>query len=302
VVRSLSLCLVLWLLLASGAVAHPSSGIVVDPAGKVYFSDTTRGVLRIEPDGAFTRIHAEGGHWLALDPLGGFSHMDFEKSPHWPRWFKRRTPSGTKPALLTDGGSPLVVHRDGNLYYVCNDERMIPGGLTVARLSRDGKLELVSRELAAATERLGGIKGLASGPGMSLYAACPGAILRIGLDGSFTTLAQSLSVEGCDRHLPPDTPKSQEPYLRGLDVAPDGTVYAAATGCRALLSINPKGEVKSVLKAERPWAPTGVSAHDGEVFVLEYTDPDSPTHENWKPRVRKLDRDGKVTTLFTVRE
>jgi hypothetical protein len=38
------------------------------------------------------------------------------------------------------------------------------------------------------------------------------------------------------------------------------------------------------------------------VFVLEYTDPDSPTHENWKPRVRKLDRDGKVTTLFTVRE
>src|SRR6185295_14528837 len=105
-------------------VAHPSSGIVVDREGRAYISDTAHGVLRIDADGKVTSIHKEGGHWLALDSGGSFSQMDFEKSEHWPRWFKRRTPLGAKPALITDGGSPLVVHRDGNLYYVCNDEKM----------------------------------------------------------------------------------------------------------------------------------------------------------------------------------
>ena len=56
--------------------------------------------------------------------------MNFEKSDHWPRWFKRRTPLGIKPALITDGGSPLVVRRDGNFYFASNDEENVPGGLS----------------------------------------------------------------------------------------------------------------------------------------------------------------------------
>jgi hypothetical protein len=125
------------------AGAHPSSGIVVDEQGNVFFSDLSRGLLKVDASGKVTTISEEGGHWLALDTKGRFANAEFEKSPHWPRWFKRRTPAGARPTLITDGGSPLVVAPDGNLYYICNDEQMIPGGLQVARLSPDGKETLL---------------------------------------------------------------------------------------------------------------------------------------------------------------
>ena len=159
--------------LAFTASGHPSSGIVVDRQGNVYFSDLSRGLLKIDPQGKVTTISKEGGHWLALDTNGSFSRMEFEKSSHWPRWFKRRTPAGARPALVTDGGSPLVVAPDGNLYYVCNDEQMIPGGRQLARLTPDGKETLVNPGLGRIAEEMGGIKGLAMGPDGSLFRAIP---------------------------------------------------------------------------------------------------------------------------------
>src|ERR1043165_4564347 len=78
--------------------AHPGSGIVVDERGNVFFSDLDRGVLKIDARGKVTTVFPkEGGHWLALDSSGSFSTVDFEKSPHWPRWFKPRTPVGGPP-------------------------------------------------------------------------------------------------------------------------------------------------------------------------------------------------------------
>jgi hypothetical protein len=100
--------------------AHPSSGIVADQHGNIFFSDLDRGVFEIDARGKLTTIFPrEGGLWLALDSNGAFSKVDFERSPHWPRWFKRRTARGVRPTLISDGGSPLVVAPDGNLYYVC---------------------------------------------------------------------------------------------------------------------------------------------------------------------------------------
>ena len=55
-----------------------------------------------------------------------------------------------------------------------------------------------------------------------------------------------------------------------------------------------------VLKAERSWSPTGVAVHAGDVYVLEYTNANGGAAEGWTRRVRKLARDGKVTTLATV--
>ena len=287
-------------LLVTSAFAHPSSGIVVDEEGHVFFSDTVHGLWKIDTKGLLTSIHQEGGHWLALDAKGKFSRMEFEKSEHWPRWFKRKTPAGAVPALITDGGSPLVVHRDGSLYYVSNDERMVPGGLEIARLSPEGKLTRLAPKLRELTDKLGGIKGLASGPDDSLYAACPGAILKIKLDGTFSTLLDPVVVKDCDKDPPPDTPEAQQPYLRGLDVDSHGTVYAAATGCRCVLKIMAGREVKTVLKAEPPWSPTGVAVRGKEVYVLEFTNPNSAAHEEWMPRVRVLGGDGKVKTLATM--
>jgi hypothetical protein len=161
-----------WVLILATAVqlgfatlgsAHPGSGIVVDSQGNVFVADINRGLVKFSPDGKAGVVLREAGHWLAVDAGKEFARMDFQKSDHWPRWFKHRNPPGSDLALISDGGSPLVVHRDGNLYYVCNDERMVPGGLQIGRLSRDGKLALVAPSLKTRTDKLGGIKGLACG-------------------------------------------------------------------------------------------------------------------------------------------
>jgi sugar lactone lactonase YvrE len=90
------------------------------------------------------------------------------------------------------------------------------------------------------------------------------------------------------------------PSLRGLAVDQDGTVFAAGVGCHAVAKITPNGKAETVLKAERPWSPTGVAVYRGDVYVLEYTNANGGQAEGWRPRVRKLARDGKITTMFTA--
>jgi len=76
-------------------------------------------------------------------------------------------------------------------------------------------------------------------------------------------------------------------------------VYAAATGFRSVLKIKGPGKAETVLKAERPWSPTGVALQGDAIYVLEYPNADGDKHEDWVPRVRRLSRDGKVKTLVT---
>ena len=203
---------------ASRARAHPSSGIVVDDKGNVFVADINTGLWKIDAGGKLTRIHQEGGHWLALDAEGTFTRVDFTKSDHWPRWFKRRTPDGIKPALITDGGSPLVVHQDGNLYYIASGEQLTPGGHEVIRVTPDGKLSRVVTGLDKTSEKLGGIKGLAVGPDGALYASYPKAVLKITTDGKVTAVAESVQVADADKDIFEGTPKDELPNLRGLAV------------------------------------------------------------------------------------
>jgi len=276
--------------------AHPSSGIVVDPQGQIFIADLSRGLLKIDAQGKANSVHKEGGHWLALDHTGSFSRSEFEKSHHWPRWFKRRTPAGVHPALITDGGSPLVVARNGDLYYVCDDERMIPGGLQIARLTPAGKETLLNPTLRETSEELGGIKGLAVGTDGSLYASYPKSVLKINLDGKFNTLANPVVVKDCEANVP----SNETPSLRGLAVDSRGVVYAAATGCGCVIRIASDGKIATVLKAQKPWAPCGVALHGEDLYVLEHINPNSESHEDWRPRVRKVTPDGKVATLWTA--
>jgi hypothetical protein len=190
-------------LIAGRASAHPGSGIVVDGDGNVFVADINTGLWRIGTDGMVSQVHREAGHWLALDAAGRFARVDFTKSDHWPRWFKRRTPDGARPALLTDGGSPLVVHRDGTLYYASSGKALNPGGHEVIRLAPDGALGRVAAGLGTTSERLGGIKGLAAGPDGEVYVSYPRAVLKIAADGTVTPLADPVVVADCDNDLRP---------------------------------------------------------------------------------------------------
>jgi sugar lactone lactonase YvrE len=300
--RSIACSLLAWSSLgptAGDALGHPSSGIVVDAQGQVFFQDATgRSIWKIDPQGRLTKYSDRiGGHWMALDAEGSFSRA---RVPH----FERITPDGERPALVVaDGGSPIAVNRDGHLYYLCGFSRtepMNPGGPLIGRVSPGGKPTVFTPDLKETVEKLSGITGLAAGPDGWLYAACPSAVLRIGPDGAVSTLVRPVAVADCDEDFPDGNRDFPLPALRGLAVDADGTVYAAATGCHRVLKITRDGKVEVVLKAERPWSPTGVAVHGGEVYVLEYTNANGGQADGWTPRVRKLARDGEVTTLATI--
>jgi sugar lactone lactonase YvrE len=289
----------LFVALCAGRVeGHPSSGIVVDDKGHVYVADINTGLWKIDAAGKLTRIHAQAGHFLALDPEGHFSRVDFTMSDHWPRWFKRRTPDGEKPALITDGGSPLVVHRDGNLYYVSSGQKLNPGGDEVIRLTPEGKLTRVAADLDRTSAKLGGIKGMAIGPDGALFVAYPKAVYKITTDGKLSPVAESIDVVCGEQDIVEEN-KNELPYLRGLAVDSRGIVYAAATGCRRVMRITPGGKAETVLTAEPPWSPTGIAVHREMVYVLEYPTLPDEKREEWVPRVRILGRDGQARTLVT---
>lgn len=274
------------------AWAHPGSGIVVDAQGRVYFSEAgdpdahlSGAIWQIGAEGKLTRWHEGGAHWLTLDAKGSFAQSDLA------RWFaERRTPwlqrvDTPSAALVQADGQPIVMGGEGGLYYA-------KGNMEIVRLAPDGRLTPIAPTLEART--LGGITGLAVGPNDSLYVACPSAVLEISTNGTVSTLVHPITVPDCDRDLAPDKP---EPYVRGLAVDSHGTVYAAATGCRAVVKITSAGQVSVVLRAETPWSPTGIAVRGEEVYVLEYQHPNSPRREEWIPRVRKFGRDGSIRTL-----
>jgi len=238
-------------LAASSASGHPGSGIVVDGEGNVYFTYHQHGVGKIDPQGKLTYVgHTRGGHWLCLDPDGKFS-----RGQH--KHFERITPDGLKPALIfADGGSPIAVLRDGLLYYASGDDTMAPGGLQVTRQSASGDVSNFPPGGKSITEKLG-ITGLAPGPDGTLYIAQPNAVLKLKMDGTFTTIASSIELRDCDVDYPdhsPQNPNMPLPSLRGVAVDEDGTVFAAGVGCHAVLKITLSGKAETVLKAERPWS------------------------------------------------
>ena len=119
-------------------------------------------------------------------------------------------------------------------------------------------------------------------------------------DGTFSTLVDPIHLEGCDVDYPDNNTNNALPYLRGLAVDKQRTVFAAGTACHCLVKITSAGRFEPVLIAERPWSPTGVAEHNGDVYVLEYTHATEPKEQGWLPRVRKLAKDGTVTSLVTI--
>jgi hypothetical protein len=277
------------------ASAHPSSGIVVDEKGDVYFVHSGTGVAKIERDGKLTYVkRSTGGHWLCLDAEGSFARTQ-------PKFFERITPDGAKPAILfADGGAPIAVCRDGNLYYASNwrgGTEHPPGGLTVTRQTPEGKLSGLSTNLTSALSDLQeGVTGLAAAPDGALYVTSPSSIWRVTMNGSITRFTGH--VNDCDGDLPPNW---RPPGFRGVTVATNGVVFAAATGCRCAVTMT-NGVFKTIFKSERPWSPTDVAWQADNLFVLEWTHPNGGAEDGWRPRVRKLASDGVITTLAEVKE
>lgn len=164
--------------------------------------------------------------------------------------------------------------------------------LRVLRLNRDGRTE----PAAAIETRAKWLNGLARGRD-GFYFTEDGAVKKLMSDGSVSVIADKVMPAECspDRVL-----ETSVHYLRGLAAGDEGTVYVAATGCRAVVRIDRRGTVTTVLRAESPWAPTAVALHGGAVYALEYLHTPGDDRRQWLPRVRKVDASGHVSTIATV--
>ena len=291
--------IVLCALIATSVSAHPGSGIVVDKHGQVYFADTGEGVWKIDTQGKLTYLPASLFHWMAIGEVGYFATS--EKS--FGEWFERVTPQGSKPVLMMCSDFPLTINRDGNLYYADtrhNSARIVRLTTQLVERTPDGKESVLARG-----EIFQGITGIATGADGSLYvtdASRPDAdaIRKITMDGTVSMFASNFVSKDSTNEPPPGTSYT---YCRGLAVDSQGVVYVAVTGSRRVLKITPRGEVSTVLQASGHWSPTGVTVFRGEVYVLEWHEPAPSLMEvrkEWIPRVRKVGRDGKITTLATV--
>jgi len=286
------LTIVLLSTMARIAGAHPASGIVVDAQGQVFFCQHGHAVWKIDAQGKLTPFHEKSFHWLALDTSGVFARSEAGN------FFERVTPVGAKPALVMGSDFPFVINAEGHLFY--EDAR--GGVVRIVKRTPAGRESILvtgGRGQGQATELLDAINDMALGPDGSLYVSQRDAIRKIGTDGRVLTTAARIVDPECSTDLPPGLPNP--PFLRGLAVDRQGTVYAAATSCRSVLTITPDGKVTVLARATAPWSPTGVAVANSAVYILEHSNPLAEGGPG-VPRIRKVDPDKKITTLATVTE
>lgn len=289
------------------AAAHPGSGIVVDAAGRVFFTDLNR-VWRRDPDGKLTVVVPDRhSHEIRLAADGGLlgEHVDYDgKTFGTSAW--RLSADGVLSAVFPRReGFPFVfsaaVAPDGTAYFARTDNnrrdrseifRQRPGGAPEPFAggvygSADGR---------GAAARFGAIGALAIGPDGVLYVTDAPAVRRVAPDGLVSTLARGGPL------LKPTLSGrlfgGRSGTLMGLAVDAAGTVYVANFGGRRVVRVSPTGIVAPVFESEGPWAPAGVALDRGDLYMLEWgTRPGS-----WSSvRVRRRSAGGKITTLAVVK-
>jgi hypothetical protein len=284
--------LALGLLLAGSEVlAHPGSAIVVDRQGNVYFVDTGSGVWKIDKVGKLTKLSGPAYHWMAIDIDGRLKDATL---PYFSSGDATVTRVGVNPTLLLCSDFPLTVGPHGDLYYpwIRSGEQ-----LQILRLAPSGSTT-VFKTLPASTENGRWLNGIVASADGSIYYSEDKAIRRITPQGELTTVANNLALSGCDSV--PEVGSDLGTYFRGLDVDTEGTVYVAATGCRAVLKITADKKVTTVLRTSGPWSPTAVAVSGNDVYVLEYFHTPGDNRREWLPRVRRVSSDGSVVTVATI--
>jgi sugar lactone lactonase YvrE len=272
------------------ALGHPGSGILVDRLGQVYFIDTGSGLWKIDTRGAVSHLSPLRNHWLAMDPNDRFTQARLPTDPGHD-WVI--TAAGSNPTMLISTDFPLVIGGDGNLYYPSARE----SNVRILRMnSTGGPSTFVTLPRSVAGAALGWINGLTTGPGGSIYYTEDNAVRRITAQGAVSTIATVTALTK-DPAIPGI---EKRPYLRGLKVDSNGTVYVADNADARVLKITPDGKVTSLLQLESPWAPTDVAIFGDSVYVLEYLHTPGDDRLEWMPRVRKITADGKSTIIVTV--
>lgn len=272
--------------------AHPGSGIVVDRFGNIYFVDTGSGIWKIDTKGNLSRLAGNAFHWLALDQQNKLTNVSL---PAFVRGGAVVNRIENNPPLIISSDFPIATSTDGSLFFPWIDKegilamyRLAPSGTTVAlaELPPDSK-----------GKPLQWLNGIAAAPDGSVYYTENSAVRKVTPQGRILTIAQDVHPAACK---PFPWAEHLGAYLRGIDVDSNGNVYVAASGCRSVLRIAQDGSISTVLTSEGLWSPTAVAVFGRDILVLEYRHTDGDDRQEWVPRVRRLLKDGSVTTLTTI--
>jgi hypothetical protein len=271
------------------AFAHPGATIAVGADGVVYFVDTGAGVFSVDAKGQLVRRDGPAFHWFAFDPAGRFRQTRWPSIPG-----AEFRAAGVRPTLVLSSDYPVAIGTDGIFYYPQGSRER---GVRIVGIAPSGtqSVRATLPLLQSGGQPAWWLNGLAAGPAGSLYYTEDRAVRRIDARGRVTVVANVPAVPNC--MAIPGIGRELRPYLRGLAVAADGTLYVAASGCGALLKIERGGKTSVVLRTQSPWSPTAVAIANGEVYVLEYSHTASDDRREWLPRVRKITRTGAVVTL-----
>lgn len=311
---ALTLLAAVWLgmLVPATTEAHPASGIVVDSAGNIYFSDLET-IWKIDLQDKLTVFRSgEMGrhvHELSIDNRDNIYGADLSYNPATEGWISdvwRMTPEGRLTYLLEPTERPprgwsIWRDRAGSMYFLEQNNHTKRETLLLRR-SPDGTVTTLAGGAYGHADgrgnlaRFSSVGGMAFGPDGSLYLTDGAFLRRVAMDGTVTTLARDLTLRTSD-----DSPglfAGNDGSLAGLTADSRGNVYVADSGNRRLLKVNSASQVQVILRSESPYFPTGVAAADGNLYVLEVgvTLPSAGS----APRIKKIDGSGKVTILATV--
>jgi sugar lactone lactonase YvrE len=303
--------IVLGFLFPATAVAHPASGIVLDRAGNIYFSDLET-IWKIDANGKLSvfrpGVSGRHVHELAIDEHDYIYGADISyQSQRWISDIWKMTPEGKLGYLLEPTDKPpraLSIWRDreGNSYFIDQNNHTKAQTLLLRR-APDGKVITLAgggygqADGKGTSARFSSVGGVAFGPDGNLYLADGASVRKVTMDGIVVTLAKGLDVRTTEDK--PTLFGGSYGNLTGVAVDSLGNVYVADAGNRRLFKIDREGNTNVLLRTEPPYFPNGVATGPGgNIYVLEvgFTLPSS-----WSgPRVRKLTLDGKSTILATV--
>lgn len=292
--------------------AHPASGIVLDRAGNIYFSDletiwkiNTNGKLSVFRPGVSDR-HV---HELAIDDEDNLYGADLSyESGTYINDVWKMTPAGRFQYLLEPTDKPprgmsIWRDRDGNNYLFDQDNAKTH--TLLLRRTPEGKVTTLAggayglADGKGSAARFSRVRNIAFGPDGNIYLTDGSTLRKVTMDGNVITIAKDLDVR--TREDKPTLFDGTEAILTGLAVAANHNVYLADSGNRRLLKVSGDGKVEVLLRTDPPFSPNGVFlGAGGEIYVLEvgFTPPSS-----WSgPRVRKISADGKSTILATIGE
>jgi len=277
---------------AGVAHAHPGAAIAVSKDGIVYFVDTGGGVFSISANGRIERRQGPAFHWFAFDPDNRYRKTQWPSIPG-----SEFRSAGINPTLILSSDFPVTIGSDGKFYYPDGTDgervrivRIEPSGARVTRA--------ILPPIRRAGQVITWLNGLAPGADGSLYYTEDRAIRRVDQRGRTFPVVTNPAVENCA--AVPGIESADGPYLRGLAVAGDGSIYVAASGCGAVLRVDAKGHVATALSASPPWSPTATAIMGQDVYVLEYLHTASDNRREWIPRIRKLSKSGSVSTLAGI--